>query len=62
MNAVPTHVAMVVAVRILSMASFVRAFLVIREPSAALVRTITITLIHMSAHEHLSCTAISTLV
>ena len=50
MNAVPTHATMVVAVGILSMASFVRAFRVIREPSAALVRTIMITLMHMSAH------------
>ena len=40
-NAVPVHARIAVAVRILSMASFVRAFRVIREPDAALVRTIT---------------------
>ena len=47
-NAVPVHARMVVAVRILSMASFVRALRVIREPSAALVRTIMRTVIHIS--------------
>ena len=39
---------MVVVVGILSMASFVRAFRDTEEPSAALVRTIAMTLIYMS--------------